>query len=40
MADTSIRKYINRLSKGNVDESIFTRQIIENVDVAKVWEVK
>lgn len=37
MREREIRKYIDRLNKGMVKESIFTRQINKNVEVAKVW---
>ena len=37
MTEREIRKYIDRLNNGKASESIFTRQISENVDVAKVW---
>lgn len=37
MTEREIRKYIDRLNKGKVGESIFTRQINKYVDVAKVW---
>lgn len=37
MTERDIRKYINRLNNGKYVESIFTRQISANVDVAKVW---
>jgi hypothetical protein len=37
MTEKEIRKYIDRLNKGKASESIFTRQISKNVDVAKVW---
>ncbi|WP_323758278.1 hypothetical protein [Roseivirga sp.] len=32
-----IRKYIDLLNKGNIEEVIFLRPISENVDLAKVW---
>lgn len=37
MREREIRKYIDRLNKGMAKESIFTRQINKNVEVAKVW---
>ncbi|MFW5983414.1 MAG: hypothetical protein ACOCQ4_02850 [bacterium] len=37
MTEREIRKYIDRLNKGNACESIFTRQISNNVVVSKVW---
>ncbi|GGK18940.1 hypothetical protein GCM10007962_11400 [Yeosuana aromativorans] len=37
MTEKDIRKHIDHLNKGTADESIFTRQISANVDVAKVW---
>ena len=37
MTEKEIRKYIYRLNNGKATESIFTRQIGKNVDVAKVW---
>lgn len=37
MREIEIRKYIDRLNNGKASESIFTRQISKNVDVAKVW---
>ena len=37
MTEREIRKYIDRLNNGKSNELIFTRQISENVDVAKVW---
>lgn len=38
MTEREIRKYINRLNQGKASESIFTRQISKNVEVAKVWQ--
>lgn len=37
MTVKEIRKYIDRLNNGKGQESIFTRSIGENVEVAKVW---
>jgi len=37
MTEREIRKYIDRLNNGKASESIFTRQISNTVDVAKVW---
>jgi len=37
MTEREIRKYIDRLNKGIANESIFSRQINKNVEVAKVW---
>lgn len=37
MTEREIRKYIDRLNNGKPNESIFIRQISNNVDVAKVW---
>lgn len=37
MTEREIRKYIDQLNNEKSNESIFTRQISENVDVAKVW---
>jgi hypothetical protein len=40
MNEKEIRKYINRLNNGKASETIFTRQISNSVDVAKVWSVQ
>lgn len=37
MTEREIRMYIDRLNNGKASESIFTRQISKNVEVAKVW---
>lgn len=37
MKEREIRKYIDRQNKGITKESIFSRQINKNVEVAKVW---
>lgn len=37
MSEREISKYINRLNKGNIEESIFIRPISNSVVVAKVW---
>ncbi|NEV93449.1 hypothetical protein G3567_04700 [Psychroflexus sp. YR1-1] len=38
MTDDTIKGFIDQLNKEESTESIFTRQISENVDIAKVWE--
>jgi hypothetical protein len=37
MTEKEIRKFIVQLNNGKANESIFTRKICKNVDVAKVW---
>jgi len=37
MNEREICKYIDRLNKGNYKESVFTRSISKNVELAKVW---
>ena len=37
MTEREIGKYIDRLNKGNYKESVFTRTLGENVELAKAW---